>query len=228
MEIGSDKIKFIEDMITALTLKRILLLCLFAAISIIMLAVFENRASLFAKLYKTSSPHLVEWALSNESKAQLTSIVDYDTAGGIIFYDVDLKKNQKNLKFFRVNNEENSPEVAALIVQISRLQPHSLFDADPKNIDQMVSMLNNEFKCVGIQDSSLIKILPAINQKFAFVCRMAVPPYFGEFLGYLEIGLTKAPSDYELDALRIEINKIAIELYVRDVTNRTIKSPTSK
>lgn len=224
MELGPDKIKFIEEMITALTLKRVLLLCLFATVSIIMLSAFENRASLFVKLYKTSSSTpLVSWNLSSESQNQLTKLTENPVVDGLVFLEVDLKKNQRAIKFFHIKNPDNSTEIAALVVKIARLQPLSLFDQDPKNTDQMVSMLNNEFRCVPIGETTIYKVVPDIEKRFSTICRLAVPPYFGEFLGYVMVGLSRPPSDYEFDALRIEINKISVDIYFRDITNRPLK-----
>lgn len=87
----------------------------------------------------------------------------------------------------------------------------------------MVSMLNNEFRCVPIGETTIYKVVPDIEKRFSTICRLAVPPYFGEFLGYVMVGLSRPPSDYEFDALRIEINKISVDIYFRDITNRPLK-----
>lgn len=216
-----DKIvAFLEDMIDTLTFKRVALLSLLAIISIALLTLFENRAATFSALYKTAeSTTAIEWDLSDESKNQLQSLIPgtQGLIGVVILTDVDLKKNRRKTKYIHIVDQSLS---TVILPVASKLLPQALFDYDAKNTEQMVAMLNNEFLCVPSEDTVNARFFPTLTKNLPVTCRIAVPPFFGEFAGYITVILTRKPKAGEYDAMKIEINRIAIELYLRDISKK--------
>lgn len=211
---------FLEDMIDALTFRRVALLALLATITISMLAVFENRSAIFAAVYKTAEPAtMVFWELSNESRNQLIGLTNNSLVGSISLVDVDLKKNRRMTKFIHISD----PAVAALATKaLTNQLPQALFDYDAKNTSQMVAMLNNEFKCDPTADTLNARLFPALVPKYPVTCRIAVPPFFGEFAGYITVLLIRQPTANEFDSLKIEMNRLAIETYLRDISKKPV------
>lgn len=213
-------IQFLEEMIEALTFKRIALLSLLASITIAMLSVYENRTAVFAAMYKTAViPATVKWDLSTESQDRLKELTRAGLIGALLLSDVDLKRNQRTIKFHYIKDSRAAEEAA---IVLSKLIPQALFDIDSKNTDQMVSMLNNEFKCVPAKDTSMTRFLPNFTKYYSTVCRLAVPPFFGEFIGYITIILVRPPTEHEFDALKIELNRVAVDIYLRDITKKRL------
>jgi hypothetical protein len=216
-----DKItEFLEEMIDLLTFTRVALLFILISVSIGMLAIFENRAAVFTTIYQSAAEKTYDpWVLSDQSKKVLVNLTDDPLIGGLILTDVDLKKNQRMTKFFYVKDKAVQHFVAPIV---TGALPQPLFDRGQKNTEQMVAMLNNEFKCVPAVDTTTAKFVPGFDKMFSTVCRVAVPPFFGEFIGYLSIGLVRPLKDNEYDALRIEATRIAVEIYMRDVERKQI------
>lgn len=209
---------FLEDMIDTLTFRRVALLALLATLTITMLAVFENRSAIFAAIYKNTEPAtMVKWDLSNDSRNQLIGLTKSDLVGSVSLVDVDLKKNRRITKFIHVTDPVVSEAIGKTLA--SQL-PQALFDYDAKNTAQMVAMLNNEFKCVPTVDTLNARLFPTLVPKYPTTCRIAVPPFFGEFAGYITVLLTREPTAMEYDGLKIEMNRIAIETYLRDITKK--------
>lgn len=215
-------IAFLEEMIDALTFRRVALLALLATITISLLAVFENRNAVFATIYKQAEEQTtISWVLSNESKNQMIALTapEKNLVGIIILSDVDLKKNRRVPKFLYIKDRVDSDNV---IPSVAKLLPQALFDYDPKNTEQMVAMLNNEFKCVSTSETHYVRFFPELVPKYPVSCRIAVPPFFGEFAGYITTILTRKPTSSEYDSLKIEMNRIAIETYLRDISKKPV------
>lgn len=219
MSMNKDSIiAFLEDMIETLTFRRVSLISLLVTVSISLLAIFENREALFASVYMTSKISTQErWVLSNESKNEIIAITNSDIVGSVILSDIDLMKNRHTVKFFY---DKDQKDLEKTKIYISGLLPQALFDFDHQNTEQMVAMLNNEFRCSASKDTSFSRSLPVFTKKFPYVCRLAVPPFFGEFAGVVSIGLFSRPSESEFDALKIELNRIAVEIYLRDISKK--------
>lgn len=213
-------IAFLEEMIDALTFRRVALLALLATIVITLVAIFENRAATFAAVYKqTREQTSISWVLSDESKNQMIALTapEKNLVGVVLLSDVDLKKNRRVPKFLHIKDKEDSSRVLTIV---SKLLPQALFDYDSKNTEQMVAMLNNEFKCVSTSETHYVRFFPELASKYPISCRIAVPPFFGEFAGFLTTCLTRKPTQAEYDALKIEMNRIAIETYLRDIAKK--------
>lgn len=209
---------FVENLIDLLTLRRVSLLSLLSSICIVLFVMFENRAAIFATLYKSAErTALIEWSLSNESKAEISNLTSIHPVGIVMLSDVDLKKNRRTVKAFYARDAEIDKQLQS---EISKVSSIALFDFDAKNTEQMVAMLNNEFLCVPTIDVVYNKIFANLSDRFPITCAVAVPPFFGEFVGYITIILFDTPSQLEVDALKIEANKLAVDIYFRDVSKK--------
>lgn len=211
---------FLEDMIDALTFRRVALLSLLASICIVLLSAYENRAALFATVYKGAEPvTAIKWELSDDSKNQLIATTNNSFVGAILLTDVDLKKNRRTTKYYYVKDPKIAEQVK---IAASKILPQALFDYDAKNTDQMVAMLNNEFRCTPTKDTVFVRFFPDFPKSYPIVCRIAVPPFFGEFAGFITVMLTRTPKPEEFDAIKIEMNRIAIETYLRDISKKPV------
>ena len=211
-------ISFLEEMIDTLTFRRVALLCLLATIVITMLSIFENRSALFSMMYRSAeTEYTLKWDVGNESKSELNALMSAPLVGGIVVTEVNLKQNRRIIKYFTIRDQELLKIVKPTAVSII---PQALFDYDAKNTQQMVAMLNNEFLCSPTKDTIFMRFFPEFQLKLPYMCRLAVPPFFGEFAGYITAALTRQPTPAEFDALKIEINRIAVEMYLRDIAKK--------
>lgn len=213
---------FLNDMIDALTWKRVGLLSLLAACVISLLVVFENRTTLFNKIVDPLPVEAmtIPWELSDASKGELLNLThSQPILGGVVVMEVNLKKNRSTIKFWDVKDPALRAEATKIAATIL---PQAFFRSeDRKNNDQMLSVLNNQFSCVKVEDTTYVRFVPDSVKTLPYVCRLAVPPFAGQFAGFVALFLTRAPSPADVDSLKIELTRISIEMYLRDIDKRS-------
>ena len=224
---GVDKealLTFIEDTLDTLTFKRVALVALLAACALIIFSLYENRQLIVNAYTKpiastaTDAPVSSKWVLSEESKASLQTLAKTTAVGMIIVSDVDLKKNRRAARYYYLDDPTIKLEPTAL--QALSL-PLPVFDYDAKNTEQMVAILSNEFRCDPYKDTIYFRHAPELADKFPTICRIAIPPFVGQFVGFLTVGLSGEVPKEELDSIRLEVSRIAVEIYLNDVMKKT-------
>lgn len=211
-------IAFIDEWWATITLERLALMTLLSVSLVAVFTAFEFRTTIFARFFKeTAAPTEVSWVISDESKAQLVRLTTHNPIGAVTVVDVDLHKNRRTIKYM-YGTDASTVQYATDTQMLGRSS--ALFDFDQKNTIQMVAMLNNEFKCYLTSDTTSAKVMPGREKIYPHLCRLAVPPYFGEFAGYITILLTRKPTNLELDSIKIEVNRVAIEMYLRDIASK--------
>ena len=208
---------FISEMMDALNFQRVVLLTVFVALLLTLLVAFENRLILFNRIFENQPVEAitVPWQLSDKSRQELTNLVNsQELIGGVLATEIDLKKNRRIVKFWFTEDDSFREKANAIV---SRLLPQPFFDDDRKNNEQMLSVLSNQFKCERTLDTIFIRFFPELPIRYPYICRLSVPPFSGEFAGMLTIFLSKAPTSADVQALKIELSRISIELYLQDV-----------
>lgn len=210
---------FLNDMVDALTWKRVGLLCLLGVVTVSLLVTFENRTTIFNQLVekKPVESLTVPWELSETSKLAINELTTQKLIGAVLVTEVNLKKNKRTTRYWFARDTGFRQYVTNII---GGILPQAFFDTDRKNNDQMLSVLNNQFVCTPTVDTVFIRFLPDMPKTLPYVCRLAVPPFAGEFAGFITLGLTKQPSNSEIDAMKIELTRVAIELYLRDIDRK--------
>lgn len=216
-----DVIGFLSDMIDALTWRNVGLLALLGAALIVLLISFENRTILFNRLFESKPIEAIvaPWELSDVSKQELLKLSNSQSIiGGFLVTEVDLKKNRRITKFWYVE-DPSFKDTAAKVV--ANLLPQAFFDTDAKNNDQMLSVLNNQFSCVQTSETIYMRFFPDMPKTYPYLCRLAVPPFSGEFAGLITLFLVRQPTASDVEALKIELTRISIDLYLRDIERRS-------
>lgn len=210
---------FLEDIIDTLTFKRVGLIALMTLIALIMFSIYENRSKIFTNITEPNAQVIDNqaastWTLSEGSKTGLMVLARGTKVGMVLISDVDLRKNRRNARFSFLDDPTIVLEPGAK--QALGL-PLPVFDYDAKNTQQMVSVLSNEFRCDPYRDTIFYRHAPELESKFPTVCRIAIPPYVGNFVGFLTVGLVPDVSKPELDSIRLEVSRLAVEIYLNDV-----------
>lgn len=216
---------FIEGIIDLLSFKRVALLALLAAIGLALYVVFENRSTIVTKIVKSenvvSEPALPQWELSDLSKQSMMDLTKNSAVVYIAIADVDLKKNRRSTKWRYVGDAVLKANIEGIVANVL---PQAVFDYDAKNTAQMVAVLSNEFRCDHSKDTLYARFYRDVVTQVPTICRIAIPPFVGQFVGYIAVGISKQISKQELDAIRLELSRIAVEIYLTDV----IKKPPTE
>lgn len=212
---------FIEEVIDTLTFKRVALIALLTAIALVLFSLYENRTSILE--FITEPPPAISqdrpalWNLSQGSIASLQTLAKTTSVGMIIVSDVDLKKNRRTARYSFIDDPtihlENTAKQALAL-------PLPVFDYDEKNTEQMVSILSNEFRCDSYKDTIYFRHAPELQDKYPTICRIAIPPFVGQFVGFLTVGISGTVTPGELDSIRLEVSRLAVEIYMNDVIKK--------
>ena len=215
-------LSFIEDIIDTLTFKRIALIALLSVIGLVFYVLYENRTAIVNMLVRPDSalenPNVTSWVLSENSKASLQNLAKMAVLF-IAVTDADLKQNRRIVRYYYLDSAIKPGPEALKILTV----PQAVFDYDPKNTAQMVAILGNEFRCDPFRDTIYFRYAPEFENRIPTICRLAIPPFVGQFVGFITVGTSKEMTKQELDSIRLEVSRIATEIYLNDV----IMKPTS-
>jgi len=220
---------FLSDMIDTLTFRRVALVALLTSIGLIFYSLYENREAIVTKITGPAhstpidAPVIKPWTLSETNKLQLQNLAKTTKIGFVLLSDVDLKKNRRVARYSYIKD----PNIVLSPTAKSALAlPLPVFDYDPQNTEQMVSTLSNEFRCDPYKTTIYYRHAPELADYFPTICRLAIPPFVGQFIGFLTVGIANDPTKAELDSIRLEVSRIAVDIYYNDVMKN--QTPATK
>lgn len=231
LTIGGEKVDpvkvlgFLESIAGTLTFRSVALVALLTAIGLVLFAFYENRTEIVDR-FTTRKPvatapiaiNPTKWVLSEASKQSLIALANATNVKMVLLSDVDLRKNRRIVRYYYI--EDQSLKLGPLALQALSL-PLPVFDYDPKNTEQMTAVLSNDFRCDPFVDTVYNKFAPELADQFPTVCRIAVPPFVGTFVGFITVGIAPGVSSTELETIRLEVSRIAVEIYMNDVAKKT-------
>jgi hypothetical protein len=209
----------VSRLIAWLSIKRVALATLFAFSALVLYTSYEDRVIIINtfsnKIVEDEAPFIVSPPM--QTKIQ-TLVLRDPRIVSIVVWDANLRLNQRTV----VYNFADDPVVADAWAKI--FQEHgtsqTIFNTDDKNNLQMISLVNGDFKCFPYADTFNARFVPSGSTKINAECRISLPPYYGEFGGYLSLGLTKLPTGYELEEFTSIGKTLANEIFFKDVIKR--------
>lgn len=209
----------VEKFISWATPKKVLQVAGAALVCIICMTIFEHRASLTERVFNNQvqvAPTELKINIPEDIKAKIKKIVD-DNPDIIMIQVVsaNMRINQRELSYYYTNDAGLAAGMANYVQ--TRTSGKPIFTADEKSNAQMVSVLNGEFGCYNYDDAMTSALMPRINSPVKAICRVALPPYYGSFSGYLGYSLNHVPDKALQEEIRIDATKTATEIYFRSI-----------
>lgn len=203
-----------------LTFKKVLLLAVFIFSMLVFYTAYEQRvrvAGMFSK-DDTSTIHNV-FIVSSGMQDQIKLFVQKrELVKSVIVWTADIHLNQRTIIFRHSDDQAINESFMKMIRERGNTLP--IFTDDPVNNTQMVSVINGEFACYPFKATINNKILPDMATSTPTVCRISLPPYYGDFSGYLSFSLARTPSTEEQKVIEIEVKHLASELFFKDIVKR--------
>ena len=174
-----------------------------------------------------ATPGISSFTVSETSKNRIKQIVDLDELiNVIIVLNVDIRNNRRVALHWYSDDTSLQKSIDGLFTGRSGGVP--LFTSDDRNNEAIVGIINGEFSCSSFKDGGNSGIFPGLDNRLPYICRASLPPYYGQFSGYITIALNRVPSAEELNTLKAETINIATEVYFRDVLPMSQKVTTSR
>lgn len=211
----SKYIGFFNKLVQIITLKKVIIWALAGTVGVLGYTIFENSKTVYSLItgetYKTNN---VLFKISEPSRIVLKKFVDeLPIISSLIILNVDIRHNQRIPIYWyssdTIIQRTLNANYADRIVRIPA------FSSNEKNNAEIVSMLNGEFTCN--RNAEIINIIASAADKFTYLCSMSLPPYYGQFSGYMIITLKTLPDRSTLDLIKLEMTTVATDVYLRDI-----------
>ena len=202
-----------------ISLKKVAVWSFAAIVVLVGYTVFQNRTRIYSAI--TSAPvvetptTLIPFAVSVTSQDRIKQLIDTDNLiSSIIVLNADLRNNRRIPIYWYADDPFIQRELDSQFVGSRFGIP--LFTAEEKNNANMVGVINGEFAC-GLYADGNSGLYPEMGTRMPSVCRASLPPYYGQFSGFLTISLNRTPTADEVIALKSTLLALATEIYFRDI-----------
>jgi len=204
------------NVISWLSLKKIVMLVCAGLVLIFVMTIFENR-SVVTKIFKPKDyaiPAEHRLVVADDTQKKIQELVTRSPdINMIMIIGAEIRVNQRELVYYFSDDVTIDLAMKSYIGTHSTRQP--IFSVDERNNAQMVSVINGEFGCYKYEASMSTIIAPAVSLQAPAICRISLPPYYGEFSGYVNITLSKFPDVALQNQIRIDAVRLATEIYDR-------------
>lgn len=218
MSIQDRAFSLLAKVIRVISLKNVAIWTFAALVAIVGYTIFENRAALvsyFVNGPEADTPAMSGFKVSTSSQARIKQIVDVDDlVNSIVIMNADIRNNRRLPLFWYSDDSSIQRQLDSSFT--GRYGGIPLFTSEEKNNENIVGVINGEFAC-SAYDAGNAALYPGLSSRMPFVCRASLPPYYGQFSGFVTISLNRIPNQDEMVALKAETLSISTEIYFRDV-----------
>lgn len=207
-----------SKIIAWLSLKKVLLLSTITFGALALFTAYEQREQLVEAAGGAVTP-TTHFKVSTEMQDRIRVMVNNSSLiTTITVLEANLKINERDIVFRYGDDPSVNDNWEREYSKNGTIQP--IFTRDSGNNAQMVALVNGEFNCYKFSDTVNKDIVPQNERRTPVVCRISLPPYYGEFAGYLGFALSRTPSPAEQDELQLEARRLANEIFFKNIVNR--------
>lgn len=208
--------------IKVISLRNVVLWTSAALVGLVGYTTFETRAAIINYIVngpEAEVPASPGFALGETSRQRVKQLVDSDDlVSGAVVLNTDLRNNRRLPIFWYSSDIGLNKQFENLFG--GRFGGIPLFTSDDKNNNTVVSMINGEFSCGTYAEVGGGSLFPGLANRIPYLCRASIPPYYGQFSGYIALTLTRQPMAEELDRLKSETMNISTDIFFRDVKQK--------
>ena len=211
-------LKIVNKIIKIITFKKVIILAISGIIGVLSFTIFENSKTIYNVVsgdqFKSGS--VETFNISEISKTNLRKFVDeIDVVSSIIILNVDIRHNQR-IPVFWYSTEPNIQR-ALNTNYADKIVRMPVFSSSENANSEIVSILNGEFTCNRNNDVINMITSSDIKNKFLYLCSISIPPYYGQFSGYIIVTLNSLPEKPTLDTIKFEMINMTLDIYLRDI-----------
>lgn len=210
--------KHIVGVLSQLSWGKIAQVAVFSVIMIGFIVLWVSRGTIYDSLSIGSIPNtrtLETIYMSNrsmeETKLALSKLA-HTGAISVQVINVDFKKNTRTQAFFISSNDKLKQSVDNYLVMVGGTGT-PVFNSDEVNNKRIIDLLNGNFICTPYADTIGPVLYQGTSGIVEYVCSIPIPPFYGKFTGYINVYLTKAPSEANVAAIRQSLSELSIIIY---------------
>lgn len=220
-----EKIPEFIKLIRVLTLRRILNLAVLAGLVGIVFVGWGARQEVttFVKL-KVSAFGQVQHSgtivgTADTMKAIKKLVNKSSLVVGLQLVNIDIRTNSRSTagEFYA---DHQTLQIAVDLAISSKVAPTPLFiTGNTVNNDRLTEVMRGIFVCYESKDTLFSTMAPEVLDVAPWMCSISIPPYEGNFQGYMNLFLAKKPSDREVEELRTAARILAADIYERELSH---------
>lgn len=219
MSIQDQTFSLLGKIIRVISLKNVIIWVLTAIVIVVGVTLLENRHTIYKRM--TDGGDVIQTGavlrVSETSQNHAKAVVDNtEVVSAVVVWNADIRNN-KRIPVFWFSND------MGLMKQLDTFytaRPHfPLFGNDLANNENIISIINGDFACTPYARGNASSF-PSLAVRTPWVCRASLPPYYGQFSGYVTLSLSREPTADEVTALKGDTNGIATEIYFRDIQRK--------
>lgn len=169
----------------------------------------------FTAISNVNEPVIIE--TSPKSKHYIENILarSKDTIAGIHIINVNFTNNTRSTSYFGITDENLKKAVEYYNSRMVSQTP--LFNENPTNNKRIVELINGNFICTPFEETLAVIIYRRATGHVKTMCSVSIPPYYGQFSGYLVIYLKYSPTGSDLEFIKQLSKELALMIYDHDV-----------
>jgi hypothetical protein len=214
--------KLIENLpkiMRAMTLGRVMATAFLAVVFVLCYILWDGRQLIVDKVMvsgitKRSGASIVAM---EETRAEVIRAVERSPLIiGVQLVNVNFSANTRSTAFFFSERKGLQDRVNASLDALVSPSP-ALIKNDLENNMRLINLMAAEFICYETKVTLLARIVPDLALSAPYMCSISIPPYEGNFSGYLNLLLERAPGADEVTELRSIARLLAHSIYDREL-----------
>ena len=174
---------------------------------------FQQRTPIIEAITGHKLRTVVAGKLSNETKKDLEDFVkSHSLVVGVNFAQANF---QENTREYGYNYSKVDDINAAWKATLGIKSP--LFTDNPALNARVVNMINGQIVCSPTKDTTPAVVHPVLIAYSKVTCSIAIPPGYGDFVGWLNIFLSDTPTFRQMESLERVAGELTRGIYERDV-----------
>lgn len=207
-----------EKIIRVISLKNVIIWFLTALFIIVGLTIFENRDTIVKTFMQkpATTQQANTFKVSPIVKERAKQFVDReDLVVAMTILTADIRFNRRIPVYWYSDDAFVLKQLDGIFS--GRYGGVPLFTSDEFNNAAVVSAINAEFSCKPFGESGSGLLYPGLGTRMPVMCKTSVPPFYGQFAGYIVVALNRQPTELEIDFIKAETIDLSNEIYFRDI-----------
>lgn len=212
----------INRLLKVLTWRKIVQLVTLLGIVGITYAVWDSRAKIYTSSGTKSNTAISQLSNFRLSKSSIDfldiSISKNNIIIGIQIYNVNFKKNTRSIAFLSTTDLKLRSSYNAY--ENNKIIDMPIFTDTQAHNQQIINLINGEFSCATLVDTSAFDYYGDIRVSMPYVCYISIPEYYGRFAGYMEVYLRRSPSADDIESIHQMAREISLKIFQNDIENK--------
>lgn len=198
----------IRSVAKALSLERILKICLILFIGGFLYAFHERRVQILHALMqpiiiKNTKPISSTFDITKQHVFLLQQLLRNSIAvNSVAVISVNIRENSKQIIY-----TDTTKNLQKIISMLSLTSP--LFSDNLAMNNRTVYLMGGDIICMDSSKLDIGSLVPDLEKVIPYSCAIPIPPTYGNFSGWIFVGFDRKLTEWELQQFKIEVTKIS-------------------